>query len=160
VLVGAESLGEDAHELVLVLVEVLEGDPSERRGAHHEPELANDQLVRRELVLHLLADGRVERGDRVFVVGPAGDQFGQGRVAMVLVGGDDVELGLEVAEERATGDVGRFGDVVDGGGVVPLLLEEIERGADDRLARLVLLALTAPGGRDHVTNFILSVIDK
>ena len=128
-------------------------DPAQRRSGQHDPEQADGLLVRRDRPDELLADGRMEGADRVLARRPGGDDVGEGRVSVLLLGHHDVDLGVEVAEERALGDVGGVGDLLDGGRVVALALEQVEGGADDRVAGLRLLAL--PAARrlaSHVTT--------
>jgi hypothetical protein len=67
----------------------------------------------------------------------------------VRAGHDQVELRLEVAEERPGRDLGRRRDVLDRRVVVAVPLEQVERRADDGLAGARLLALAQAHGGVH-----------
>ena len=79
----------------------------------------------------MVEQGGQEGPQRRLVGRPVADRVEQAAVEVLVVGEEDGFLGGEVAEERAGGDVGPGGDLVDGGIGEALLLEQGPGGADD-----------------------------
>src|SRR6266511_5840807 len=63
---------------------------------------------------------------------------------VVVIGDDHVFFGREVAEERTWRDLGRLSDLLHGGGLIALLLEQPHGVPADRGAGPGLLALAQP----------------
>jgi len=144
--VGAQPGGEGTDELGLLLVEVLTRQLAQCRRAHHHLELAHHrgvgQVLEQHLVHHL-----TQRLQRSLARRARRDEGGDLVAMGLVVRHDEVDLRIEVAEERAGRDVGGGGDVLDRGGVEALAAEQLERGVDDRLARARLLALAESARR-------------
>jgi hypothetical protein len=145
--------------VVVVLVEVLAGDRLEAGGAEHDADLAHQQGVGGEGADQLLAQDLAGGLDRPLLGRPGAEP--EGEVVVLAVGvalatHDHVDLRVVVAEERARGDVGGLGDLVDGGGVVALALEEVDGGGGDRVAGARLLAFPQAARLVHPSHHAFS----
>ena len=146
--VRAQPSPEGGRDGVLVRVDVLERQGAQARRRHHDAVLPRAQRRRVcERPTELGADHLVHRLDRAFGRRPGQQQRLDARVVFALLGHDDVDLGLEVAEERARRDVGCRRDLLHRGRIETVALEQVDGGVDDRLASVRLLALAQPAER-------------
>ena len=104
---------------------------------------AKAQLVVEVALLGLVQgeDETAHRLERIHAFGPLGQRFRKCLPHGREVAEEDVFLAREVGEDRSRRDVGCLRDVGKCRGVVAALGEKLVRGAGDRLARPLLLAL-------------------
>ncbi len=131
----ADDVGGGLREaLPHVLTHLLESLVTQQREALRHPRAVVLEDRRDRLV------GGQEAGHQRLVSRPGAEHLGERGDRFVDLAVQHVGLGREIAEERARGDAGPIGDVVDRRRRVATLTEEVPRRFLDRLASRRLLA--------------------
>ena len=112
---AGEVVGEDADRMARrdLLVLRVERDDQRRRVHLHGDRGADDAAEERDHAARELGENDARIRGRV-EVGQRGDELGRGDAPVAHRGGEELLLGLEVAEDGCRGDVELAGDVGEG----------------------------------------------